>query len=77
LFSSGSANPEIAPAPLDDAIRAALPVVPEPSTVIRPIAVSRGDTLTRVLQRGGVPDDQAYQAATALADVFNPRRLQL
>lgn len=77
LFSSGSADPEIAPAPLDDAIRAALPVVPEPSTVIRPIAVSRGDTLTRVLQRGGVPDDQAYQAATALADVFNPRRLQL
>ncbi len=77
LFSSGPAEQDATSTPLDDATQAALPVVPEPTTVIRPIAVGRGDTLTRVLQRGGVPDDQAYQAATALADVFNPRRLQL
>lgn len=78
LFSANPAEPE-APAstPLDDATQAALPVVPEPASVIRPIAVGRGDTLTRVLQRGGVPEEQAYLAATALADVFNPRRLQL
>lgn len=78
LFSTMPAEPE-APAdtPLDEATRVALPVVPEPSTVVRPIAVGRGDTLTRVLQRGGVAEDQAHLAATALADVFNPRRLQL
>lgn len=78
LFSSSPAEPDATTTtPLDDAIQAALPVVPEPATVVRPIAVGRGDTLTRVLQRGGVAEDQAYLAATALADVFNPRRLQL
>ena len=40
------------------------------------VRVKRGDTLMDILLRAGVPGDEAEQAVSSMAEIFNPRKLQ-
>ena len=40
------------------------------------VRVKRGDTLMDILLRAGVPGNEAEQAVSSLAEIFNPRKLQ-
>lgn len=50
------------------------PKAPQP--VIKTLTVGRGDTLGNLLNRAGVAARPAYQAITALSDVYDPRDLR-
>lgn len=74
LFPARGARPNAPPSPtVAEEMIVPLPTV---ETSVRTVAVARGDTLPKVLQRAGVDADEARDAAQKLAGVFNPRRLQ-
>ncbi|HSR71415.1 MAG TPA: hypothetical protein VLL72_03440, partial [Kiloniellales bacterium] len=70
----------IVPAALPAATSAALPdavaVETEPATLARNLKVGRGDTLMGLLVDAGIDRREAYDAITALRDVFRPRDLK-
>jgi murein DD-endopeptidase MepM/ murein hydrolase activator NlpD len=47
-----------------------------PATKARTVAVGKGDTLMKVLVKGGAERRQAHDAISALSKVFNPRKLK-
>lgn len=47
-----------------------------PQTETRTVSIGRGDTLVKAMERAGAGRRQAHLAATAMADVFDPRRLK-
>ena len=48
----------------------------EPKEVVKTVSISRGDTLVKAMERAGAERREAHLAATALSDVFDPRRLK-
>ncbi len=47
-----------------------------PATISRNLRVASGDTLMEMLTNAGVARQEAYEAITALSDVFSPRSLR-
>lgn len=68
-------EPEATEQQAEEALQDPAPAGPDKlaSQVVR---VKRGDTLMDILLRAGVPGDEAEQAVSSLAEVFNPRKLQ-
>lgn len=54
---------------------ASVPDTPKP--VIQDVKVARGDTLMKLLTRGGVPRDQAHAVVSALKPVYDLRRMAI
>ncbi len=61
----------VAPAPGDEASAI------EDDLTLRDVEVQRGDTMIKALMRGGLEYSEAHSAAKAVADEFDPRRMQI
>lgn len=54
-----------------------LPTVATPSPMQHTVTIRSGDTLMEVLTGAGIPRGDGHQAITAMAEVFDPRDLQV
>jgi len=57
-------------------VSAAETEAPRPTTISRNLRVASGDTLMALLTNAGIARREAYEAITALSDVFSPRALR-
>ena len=48
-----------------------------PTVMVRKVSIKRGDTLAKVLLRGGADASEAYAATRALTEVQDPRKLRV